>query len=88
MINILIEGEGSEKEFWEKILLRYHSNLIKLMSYNGIDSLASFFDKVYSPESDLFVISVDNVVDNPSVYEIIGEFKNDLVDKRMSLYWI
>lgn len=42
MINILIEGEGSEKEFWEKILLRYHSNLIKLMSYNGIDSLASF----------------------------------------------
>lgn len=82
MINILIEGEGSEKEFWEKILLRYHSNLIKLMSYNGIDSLASFFDKVYSPESDLFVISVDNVVDNPSVYEIIGEFKNDLVDKK------
>lgn len=82
MINILIEGEGSEKEFWEKILLRYHSNLIKLMSYNGIDSLASFFDKVYSPDSDLFVISVDNVVDNPSVYEIIGEFKNDLVDKK------
>lgn len=74
MINILIEGTGSERVFWDQLLSLVDKSKFRLIPYGGIGNLMTVYSNSYN-EKDLFIISADNPVDNQMVNSIVRSFK-------------
>ena len=76
MINILIEGTGSERVFWNQLLSLVDRSKFRLIPYGGICNLITVYSNNYN-EQDLFIISADDPVDNQMVHSILRTFKAD-----------
>ena len=76
MINILIEGTGSEKVFWNQLLSLVDRSKFRLIPYGGIRNLITVYSNNYN-EQDVFIISADDPEDNQMVHSILRAFKAD-----------
>ena len=76
MINILIEGTGSERVFWNQLLSLVDRSKFRLIPYGGIRNLITVYSNNYN-EQDLFIISADDPVDNQMVHSILRTSKAD-----------
>lgn len=76
MINILIEGTGSERVFWNQLLSLVDRSKFRLIPYGGIRNLITVYSNNYN-EQDVFIISADDPVDNQMVHSILRTFKAD-----------
>ena len=76
MINILIEGTGSERVFWNQLLSLVDRSKFRLIPYGGIRNLITVYSNNYN-EQDVFIISADDTVDNKMVHSILRTFKAD-----------
>ena len=76
MINILIEGTGSEGVFWNQLLSLIDRSKFRLIPYGGIHNLITVYSNNYN-EQDIFIISADDPVDNQMVHSILRTFKAD-----------
>ena len=74
MINILIEGTGSEKVFWDQLLSLVDRSKFRLISYGGIRNLVTVYSNTYNKQ-DLFIISADDPVDNKMIHSIVRSFR-------------
>lgn len=74
MINILIEGTGSEKVFWDQLLNLVDRSKFRLIPYGGIRNLVTVYSNAYNKQ-DLFIISADDPVDNKMVHSIVRFFR-------------
>ena len=76
MINILIEGTGSERVFWNQLLSLVDRSKFRLIPYGGIRNLITVYSNNYN-EQDVFIISADDPEDNQMVHAIVRAFKAD-----------
>ena len=76
MINILIEGTGSERVFWDQLLSLVDRSKFRLIPYGGIRNLITVYSNNYN-EQDVFIISADDPEDNQMVHSILRTFKAD-----------
>ena len=63
MINILIEGTGSERVFLDQLRSIVDRSKFRLIPYGGIRNLITVYSNNYN-EQDLFIINADDSVDN------------------------
>lgn len=63
MINILIEGTGSERVFLDQLRSLVDRSKFRLIPYGGIRNLITVYSNNYN-EQDLFIINADDSVDN------------------------
>ena len=76
MINILIEGTGSERVFWNQLLSLVDRSKFRLIPYGGIRNLITVYSNNYN-EQDVSIISADDPVDNQMLHSILRTFKAD-----------
>ena len=72
MIKVLIEGNGSEQQFWNRIN-EYMNNIFTIIPYNGVRNIYKIFRQEYST-TDIFIISIDKALDNTRIRNTVINF--------------
>ena len=72
MIKVLIEGNGSEQQFWNRIN-EYMNNIFTIIPYNGVRNIYKIFRQEYNT-TDIFIISIDKALDNTRIRNTVINF--------------